>query len=183
MSITPEALQVLLDELEASRAPSKQAWEVLQEIRWVRKDTSGVELPPPSRKTIDLEGICRGSSGIVRLRGMAEHFGDARAARETDTVLAGHTRKESQSDKNSMSVGVADYLSYLWYMSSSIVARIAETKQPYEIGSRSPYQTDRLSIKDDIISLGVAVVSLELTTHSMMQWSLWHSGTKTHIEP
>jgi hypothetical protein len=138
MSITPEALQVLLDELEASRAPSKQAWEVLQEIRWVRKDTSGVELPPPSRKTIDLEGICRGSSGIVRLRGMAEHFGDARAARETDTVLAGHTRKESQSDKNSMSVGVADYLSYLWYMSSSIVARIAETKQPYEIGSRSP---------------------------------------------
>jgi hypothetical protein len=47
---------------------------------------------------------------------------------------------------------------------------------------RSPYQTDRLFIKDDIISLGVVVVSLELTTHSMMQWSLWHSETKTHIE-
>ena len=46
----------MLDELEASRASRKRAWENLQEIRWVRKDTAGVELPPPARKTIDLEG-------------------------------------------------------------------------------------------------------------------------------
>ena len=26
------------------------------EIRWVLKDVAGIELPPPSRKTIDLEG-------------------------------------------------------------------------------------------------------------------------------
>src|SRR5271169_5876293 len=32
------------------------AWENLHEIRWVLKDTAGVELPPPARKTIDLEG-------------------------------------------------------------------------------------------------------------------------------
>ena len=46
----------MLDELEASRASRKRAWENLQEIRWVLKDTAGIELPPPKRKTIDLEG-------------------------------------------------------------------------------------------------------------------------------
>jgi hypothetical protein len=46
----------LLDELEASRASRKRAWENLQEIRWVLKDAAGVELPPPLRKTMDLEG-------------------------------------------------------------------------------------------------------------------------------
>lgn len=55
-SITPKALQDILDELEASRASRKRAWEVLQEIRWVLKDTTGIDLPPPARKTIDLEG-------------------------------------------------------------------------------------------------------------------------------
>ena len=29
---------------------------ILQEIRWVLKDTAGMELPPGARKTIDLEG-------------------------------------------------------------------------------------------------------------------------------
>ena len=56
MSITPQDLQKLLDEREASRASRKRAWENLQEIRWVLKDIVGVELPPPARKTIDLEG-------------------------------------------------------------------------------------------------------------------------------
>jgi hypothetical protein len=56
MSITPEALQKLLDELEASRASRRRAWENLQEMRWVLKDTAGMDLPPPDRKTIDLEG-------------------------------------------------------------------------------------------------------------------------------
>jgi hypothetical protein len=39
-----------------SRTSRKRAWENLQEIRWVLKETAGVELPPPARKTIDLEG-------------------------------------------------------------------------------------------------------------------------------
>jgi hypothetical protein len=56
MSITPKALQDLLDELEASRASRKRAWELLQEIRWVLKDTAGIEFAPAARKTIDLEG-------------------------------------------------------------------------------------------------------------------------------
>src|ERR1700738_1459002 len=56
MSITPQDLQKLLDEREASRASRKRAWENLQEIRWVLKDVTGMDLPPPARKTIDLEG-------------------------------------------------------------------------------------------------------------------------------
>src|SRR5260370_39486068 len=56
MSITPQGLQKLLDEREASRASRKRAWENLQEIRWVLKDIVGIDLPPPARKTIDLEG-------------------------------------------------------------------------------------------------------------------------------
>jgi hypothetical protein len=56
MSITPQDLQKLLDEREASRASRKRAWENLQEIRWVLTDVCGIKLPPPARKTIDLEG-------------------------------------------------------------------------------------------------------------------------------
>jgi hypothetical protein len=56
VSLTPKALQDLLDELEASRTSRKRAWENLQEIRWVLNDVVGVELPPPARKTIELEG-------------------------------------------------------------------------------------------------------------------------------
>jgi hypothetical protein len=54
--MTPQEPQNLLDELEASRASRKRAWENLQEIRWVLKDSCGVDLPAPARKTIDLEG-------------------------------------------------------------------------------------------------------------------------------
>jgi hypothetical protein len=46
----------MLEELEASRASLKRAWENLQEIRWVLNDSVGIELPSPARKTIDLEG-------------------------------------------------------------------------------------------------------------------------------
>jgi hypothetical protein len=56
MSMTPQALQDLLDELEASRASRKRSWEILQEIRWVLKDTAGIEAQRPARKSIDLEG-------------------------------------------------------------------------------------------------------------------------------
>jgi dsDNA-specific endonuclease/ATPase MutS2 len=56
ISITPQAVQKLLDEVEKSRDSRKRAWENLQEIRWVLKDAAGIELPAPARKTIDLEG-------------------------------------------------------------------------------------------------------------------------------
>src|SRR5271157_4971864 len=56
VSLDPQELQDLLDELERSRQSRRRAWENLQEIRWVLKDAIGVDLPPPARKTIDLEG-------------------------------------------------------------------------------------------------------------------------------
>jgi hypothetical protein len=56
MELTPKAIQDLLDELEASRASRKRAWEVLQEIRWVLKDAARMDLPPAAKKSIDLEG-------------------------------------------------------------------------------------------------------------------------------
>jgi hypothetical protein len=52
----PRAIQDLLDELEASRASRKRAWEILQEIRWVLKSIAGIDLPGSSKKTIDAEG-------------------------------------------------------------------------------------------------------------------------------
>ena len=56
MSITPKAIQDLLDELEASRASVNVRGEVLEEIRYVLKDIAGIEGQQPARKTIDLEG-------------------------------------------------------------------------------------------------------------------------------
>jgi hypothetical protein len=54
--MTPQELQKVLDELEASRSSRKRAWENLQELRWVLQDSAGMKLPPPAKKTIDLEG-------------------------------------------------------------------------------------------------------------------------------
>jgi hypothetical protein len=56
MSLNPEDLKKILDEVKASRASRQRAWQNLQEIRYVLSDTAQVELPPPARKTIDLEG-------------------------------------------------------------------------------------------------------------------------------
>ena len=56
MAVTPEEIERILNELEASRASRKRAWEILQDLRRLLKATPGVQLPPPSRKTIDAEG-------------------------------------------------------------------------------------------------------------------------------
>jgi hypothetical protein len=71
--LSPKELQDVLDELEASRKSRRRAWENLQEIRWVLKDTAGVELPQPKRKTIDLEGriVKDGVRAVVKDRQIA----------------------------------------------------------------------------------------------------------------
>ena len=71
--MTPKELQDMLDELEASRASRKRAWENLAEIRWVIKDVCGIELPLPARKTIDLEGriVKDGVRKVLRDRQLA----------------------------------------------------------------------------------------------------------------
>jgi len=51
----------------------KRAWENLQEIRWILKDATGIDLPAPARKTIDLEGrvVKEGVRKIVNDRQVA----------------------------------------------------------------------------------------------------------------
>jgi hypothetical protein len=73
--VTPQELQGLVDELEASRSSRKRAWENLQELRWVLQDSAGMRLPPPARKTIDLEGrlIKDGVRKAIRERQNALH--------------------------------------------------------------------------------------------------------------
>jgi hypothetical protein len=68
--VNPRELQDMLDELEASRASRKRAWENLAEIRWVLTDVCGIKLPPPARKTIDLEGTIV-KDGFERRSGIA----------------------------------------------------------------------------------------------------------------
>ena len=73
--MTPQELQKMLDELEASRSSRKRAWENLQELRWVLKDSAGMDLPPPAKKMIDLEGrlIKDGVRKAIRDRQNALH--------------------------------------------------------------------------------------------------------------
>jgi hypothetical protein len=56
MSITPKAIQDLLDELEASKQSRLRAWKVLQKLRSVLSKTGNVTIPPAAEKTFDAEG-------------------------------------------------------------------------------------------------------------------------------
>jgi hypothetical protein len=56
MSITPKAIQDLLDELEASKQSRLRAWVVLQRLRSVLIEAANVTIPPPAQKTFDVEG-------------------------------------------------------------------------------------------------------------------------------
>jgi hypothetical protein len=54
MSITPQAIQELLLELEASRASRKIAWNNLQEIR-KQLESAGVKLKTPAQRSFESE--------------------------------------------------------------------------------------------------------------------------------
>ena len=56
MSITPKAIQDLLDELEASKQSRMRAWNVLQRLRLVLSEQGNIAIPPPAQKTFDAEG-------------------------------------------------------------------------------------------------------------------------------
>jgi hypothetical protein len=55
MSITPKAIQDLLDELEASKQSRLRAWNVLQRLRSVLTEAGNITIPPPAQKTFDAE--------------------------------------------------------------------------------------------------------------------------------
>ena len=56
MSVTPKAIQDLLDELEASKQRRLRAWNVLQKLRLGLSEAGNVAIPPPTEKTFDAEG-------------------------------------------------------------------------------------------------------------------------------
>ena len=56
MSITPQAIQELLDELESSKQSRLRAWAVLQRLRAVLSELGNVVIDPPAKKTFDVEG-------------------------------------------------------------------------------------------------------------------------------
>jgi hypothetical protein len=55
MSITPKAIQDLLDELEASKQSWLRAWNVLQRLRSLLSELGNVAIPPPAQKTFDAD--------------------------------------------------------------------------------------------------------------------------------
>src|SRR5260221_14378938 len=73
MSITPKAIQDLLEELEASRQARRRAWEVLQALRAVLTSLGNVTIEVPSRKTFEAEG------GILK-QALRDCLRDKRAA-------------------------------------------------------------------------------------------------------
>jgi hypothetical protein len=57
MSITPKAIQVLLDELEASKQSRLRVWNALRRIRALLSDILAKQrFRQPARKTFDAEG-------------------------------------------------------------------------------------------------------------------------------
>jgi len=57
MSITPKAIQDLLDELEASKQLRLRAWAVLQRIRAILSESAHMVIEQPSKKTFESEGV------------------------------------------------------------------------------------------------------------------------------
>jgi hypothetical protein len=56
MSITPKAIQDLLDELEVSKQSRLRAWNVLQRLRSVLSEAGNITIPSPAQRTFDAEG-------------------------------------------------------------------------------------------------------------------------------
>ena len=71
MSITPKAIQDLLDELEASKQSRLRAWNVLQRPRLVLSEAGNIAIPPPAprRRSMPRELV------DLRLTRSAIHFG------------------------------------------------------------------------------------------------------------
>jgi hypothetical protein len=56
MSITPKAIQDLLDELEALKQSRLRAWKALQRLRPVLSEVGNVAIPAPAQMTFNAEG-------------------------------------------------------------------------------------------------------------------------------
>jgi hypothetical protein len=56
MKVTPQAIQELFDELEASRQARRRAWEVLQRLRAILVECGRVRIAMPEKKSFETEG-------------------------------------------------------------------------------------------------------------------------------
>jgi hypothetical protein len=56
MKVTPQAIQELFDELEASRQARRRAWEVLQRLRAILVKCGRVRIATPEKKMFETEG-------------------------------------------------------------------------------------------------------------------------------
>jgi uncharacterized protein YukE len=92
MSITPKAIQDLLEELEASRQARRRAWDVLQDLRAVLTNLRNVTIEVPSRKTFEAEGAILKQPLSDCLRDQRAALAQlADAARQVDKAAFGST--------------------------------------------------------------------------------------------
>jgi hypothetical protein len=56
MKVTPQAIQELFDELEASRQSGRRAWDILQRLRVILVDRGRVKIAAAEKKTFETEG-------------------------------------------------------------------------------------------------------------------------------
>jgi hypothetical protein len=73
--ITPQAIQELIDELEASKQSRLRAWQILQQIRAIVTEEGNTTVPPAAAKTFDSEGevIAEALKKTLRARNAALH--------------------------------------------------------------------------------------------------------------
>src|ERR1700736_5567648 len=103
MSITPKAIQDLLDELEASRQARRRAWDVLQELRAVLTNFGNVTIRGSFAKNIRGRGS-NPKTGFERLSSRSKSgSGATRGCRQAGRllldrrqILAQRTRRSSR---------------------------------------------------------------------------------------
>src|ERR1700722_13504156 len=83
MSITPKAIQDLLDELETPKQSRLRAWKALQRLRSVLSEMGNVAIPAPTQKTFEAEGeilenvLAKSLTSGTRLCSSVRRFRDA----------------------------------------------------------------------------------------------------------
>ena len=91
MLITPQAIQDLLDELEASKQARLRAWAVLQRIRALLCDLGNIAIDPPPKKAFEVEGAILEQALKKCLFDRERALKDlADAARRIDKAAFGH---------------------------------------------------------------------------------------------
>jgi uncharacterized protein YukE len=92
MSITPKAIQDLLNELEASKQARRRAWDVLQGFRAVLTSLGHVTIEVPTRRSFEDEGAILKQALSDCLRDQKAVLAQlADAARHVDKAAFGST--------------------------------------------------------------------------------------------